>query len=126
MTDGCMGCRVPGYSHAAYCPEGRVEDLRSRLADYELLKRAVNETGDCLPDCDSYAHNEQCPNVNNHVVLQDKQREIESLRSRLDELREAAGKVTCATCDGEGKLDDGEWMPCPDCGDLRRLLGEKP
>lgn len=59
--------------------------LRSRLADYELLKRAVNETGDCLPDCDSYAHNEQCPNVNNHVVLQDKQREIESLRARLAE-----------------------------------------
>lgn len=35
MTDDCMGCRVPGYSHAAYCPEGRVEDLRSRLASVE-------------------------------------------------------------------------------------------
>ena len=67
--------------------------LRSRLADYELLKRAVNETGDCLPDCDSYAHNEQCPNVNNHVVLQDKQREIESLRSRLAEAEKANGEL---------------------------------
>ena len=150
------------------------ESLRSRLADYELLKRAVNETGDCLPDCDSYAHNEQCPNVNNHVVLQDKQREIESLRSRLAEdeklydelnndyvlvrnnrdeiarelgetnealaacqsqgaglqarlaeLREAARKVTCRTCSGNGHTFIGI-DPCPDCGDLRRLLGEKP
>lgn len=38
MTDGCMGCRVPGYSHAAYCPEGRVEELRSRLAEAELAR----------------------------------------------------------------------------------------
>ena len=91
------------------------ESLRSRLADYELLKRAVNETGDCLPDCDSYAHNEQCPNVNNHVVLQDKQREIESLRSRLAstqlELTHAAN--TCAgqqrrAEDAEARLADLE------------------
>lgn len=51
---------------------------------------------------------------------------IEELEQWQQEMvAKAAGKVTCATCDGEGKLDDGEWMPCPDCADLRRLLGEK-
>lgn len=57
MTDGCMGCRVPGYSHAAYCPEGRVEDLRSRLAavlewlkDPRLSQWPYMENGDFYDD----------------------------------------------------------------------------
>jgi hypothetical protein len=41
-----MGCRVPGYSHAAYCPEGRVEELRSRLAGMEAAWRNACERGD--------------------------------------------------------------------------------
>lgn len=54
-----------------------------------------------------------------------------ALLAYVDELREAAGKVTCWRCEGYGELkspyeegagmDDAE--PCPDCADLRRLLG---
>lgn len=50
----------------------------------------------------------------------------------MDELREAAGKVTCWRCEGYGELkspyeegagmDDAE--PCPDCADLRARLAE--
>lgn len=54
-----------------------------------------------------------------------------ALLKAYDELREAAGKVTCARCSNEGKrivLDEyGNFknlVPCPDCADLRRLLGE--
>ena len=64
MTDDCMGCRKPGqYSHAAYCPESRVEELRrdfeieievngvlrSRLAEAEALLR------EAIPAVQSYA-----------------------------------------------------------------------
>ena len=46
MTDDCMGCREPGDSHAAYCPESRVEDLRKRLADSERLREDERLTWD--------------------------------------------------------------------------------
>ena len=46
MTDDCMGCRNPGYSHAAYCPESRVEDLRKQLADSERLREDERLTWD--------------------------------------------------------------------------------
>ena len=45
-----------------------------------------------------------------------------SLLSENAELREAAGKVTCWRCLGVGIVSDGG-EPCPDCTDLRRLLG---
>jgi hypothetical protein len=44
-----------------------------------------------------------------------------------DALREAAGKVRCAECGGSGIARDDETRcgyDCPDCSDLRRLLGE--
>ena len=41
MTADCMGCRKPGYSHAAYCPESRVEELRERLDDAERVRRCI-------------------------------------------------------------------------------------
>lgn len=54
------------------------------------------------------------------------------LRAQLAALREAAGKVQCENCHGSGfkaVRDEGAltftFPPCPDCGDLRRLLGEK-
>jgi hypothetical protein len=49
-------------------------------------------------------------------------------------LRKAAGKVKCWTCHGSGEIKwtSGSIMPlgtapipCPDCADLRKILGEK-
>lgn len=49
-----------------------------------------------------------------------------ALLAYVDELREAAGKVTCWVCQGTGH--DRGWPvhnpPCYACADLRRLLGE--
>lgn len=54
-----------------------------------------------------------------------------ALLAYVDELREAAGKVTCERCGGSTCAPEhGRGIPapgtCPDCGDLRRLLEEKP
>lgn len=58
---------------------------------YELLKRAVNESSDgCLPGCDSYGHEENCPEVNSAFWLENRQREIERLRAELTALRAGA------------------------------------
>jgi hypothetical protein len=54
-----------------------------------------------------------------------------ALLAYVDALRAAAGKVTCWRCEGFGELkspyEEGAGMddadPCPDCTDLRRLLG---
>lgn len=56
-----------------------------------------------------------------------------ALLAHVDELREAAGNVTCLTCGNTGRASlkmPGSWgawteADCPDCADLRRLLGEK-
>lgn len=55
-----------------------------------------------------------------------------ALLAYVDELREAAGKVTCLTCGNTGRASlkmPGSWgawteADCPDCADLRRLLSE--
>lgn len=57
--------------------------------------------------------------------------EIIECRNAYDELREAARKVTCERCGGSTCAPEhGRGIPapgtCPDCGDLRRLLEEKP
>ena len=54
-----------------------------------------------------------------------------ALLAHVDELREAAGKVTCERCGGSTCAPEhGRGIPapgtCPDCDDLRRLLEEKP
>jgi len=46
-----------------------------------------------------------------------------ALLAYVDELREAAGKVTCWRCLGVGVVSD-EGASCPDCADLRALLEE--
>jgi hypothetical protein len=52
---------------------------------------------------------------------------IRNQRAELAALREAAGKVTCRTCDNTG-IDQG-WLPkqvpCGYCAALRKLRGEK-
>ena len=52
-----------------------------------------------------------------------------ALLAYLDELREAAGKVTCERCNGVGThvspMTPFSRVRCDDCADLRRLLGEK-
>jgi hypothetical protein len=54
--------------------------------------------------------------------------------TELAALKEAAGKVKCWTCHGSGEIKwtSGSIMPrgaapipCPDCADLRKILGEK-
>jgi hypothetical protein len=47
------------------------------------------------------------------------------LLAYVDELRAAAGKVTCETCRGTG-IERTLVTACPDCTDLRTLMGEKP
>ena len=79
--DGIYGAAPSGAVAALGTCINEFERLRS---DYDLLKRAVNESGDCLPACDADGHAEQCPNVNIHVVLQDQQREVEYLRTERD------------------------------------------
>lgn len=48
-----------------------------------------------------------------------------ALLAHVDELREAAGKVPCATCDEISRGYRSERI-CPDCADLRKILeGER-
>lgn len=57
-----------------------------------------------------------------------------ALLQYVDELRAAAGKVVCKTCRGAGEipvfqtkeLGGFHYAPCPDCADLRAILGEQP
>lgn len=52
---------------------------------------------------------------------------VESLTLDLIALRAAARKVVCTQCDNGGLVQKrGQWVTCPDCADLRALLGEKP
>ena len=60
-----------------------------------------------------------------------------ALLAYVDALRAAAGKVECMCCAGGGRREIyergdliGEFPPigdepCPDCADLRKLLGER-
>jgi excinuclease UvrABC ATPase subunit len=57
---------------------------------------------------------------------------IPNLRAELAALREAAGKVTCERCNGDCEISETypltrevSRVPCPDCADLRKILGEK-
>jgi len=58
---------------------------------------------------------------------------LERLAAENAALRAAAGKVTCVVCEGSGEMEVYESLssgvklpnePCPDCTDLRVLLGE--
>jgi hypothetical protein len=53
--------------------------------------------------------------------------DIGELLCYVDELRAAAGKVTCETCSGTGNAGNelvGD-EDCPDCADLRLLLAKE-
>jgi hypothetical protein len=53
------------------------------------------------------------------------EQDADALLQYVDSLRAAAGKVTCETCRGTG-IERTLVTACPDCTDLRTLLGEKP
>ena len=90
MTDDCMGCREPGYSHAAYCPESRVEDLRKRLteAEHDIARAMENHTRDLarLAEAERKLKNYEPTNLYNGLT-------IDQWKARCDEaealLREA-------------------------------------
>ncbi|HWT45741.1 MAG TPA: hypothetical protein VN085_07235, partial [Vicinamibacterales bacterium] len=65
------------------------EFLRERCADYETLKRAVNHSANCLPECADNPNGcvEACPRFNTARWLTDQQAEIERLRAALDAAR---------------------------------------
>jgi Zn finger protein HypA/HybF involved in hydrogenase expression len=59
--------------------------------------------------------------------------EVVAVQAELAALKEAAGKVPCATCGGDYEIvETHPWtrevsrVPCPDCADLRAILERKP
>lgn len=83
--------------------------LRAEVANYEVLKRAVNEsTNECSTQCDEHGHAGDCPANNSARWLEDQQREIESLRAELAALKE---KLPC----GHPKNMDDSYGGCVWC-----------
>jgi hypothetical protein len=77
----------------------------------EVKRYTIGGIANCTP-----------PGFHQYVAAEDYDR----LRAERDALREAAGKVICYECGATGKIHQGgvpgEWLPCPDCADLRALL----
>ena len=63
------------------------------------------------------------PPIVDESYLQPAQRDRHKLLDYVNELRAAAGKVTCETCHGTG-IERTLVTACPDCADIRRLLGK--
>lgn len=69
--------------------------LAQELADYETLRRAVNESpAECGPQCGEHGHMAGCPAVSTEHWLVAQQREIDRLREALDNER-ASDVHTC-------------------------------
>jgi hypothetical protein len=67
------------------------------------------------------------------LQLANRTAEVVALLEQVAALKEAAGKVTCKTCDGHGTLllssvpaPGYYYTPCPDCGPLRAILEKQP
>ena len=68
--------------------------LKAQVEEYELLKRAVNEnSGDCLPECDSYGHAEGCEYVSMSATMIIQQRQVEGLREVARAYLEVTTKI---------------------------------
>lgn len=75
----------------ALCDEhnATVDAYSAAVAELNLLKRAVNDGSDCLPTCNSHAHDEKCTFADTGNRLIEMQMEIERLRSGNATLTEA-------------------------------------
>jgi hypothetical protein len=75
--------RVDGYStwqDAACVLAGEVERLANDLKLSRGVVKDVFDDMECLPNCDSYGHEEECPDVNPMAAFR-------KLRQERDELR---------------------------------------
>jgi hypothetical protein len=117
-----------------------LEATVQQLENYEVLKRAVNEsTNECGPNCDEYGHGDDCPSCNSARWLEDQQREIERLlrvevkytnlcnvlneqTAEIERLRGLLTRCVAALEWAECKPDDYE-ADCPEC--QMRLLREE-
>lgn len=61
--------------------EGDFKGLRAEVERYHRLRDAVNDSGDCLPKCDSYGHEEECPRVHTARWLEDLKGKLTALES---------------------------------------------
>lgn len=73
-----------GVQAATDCHAAEVQ-----VADYELLKSAVNEnSGECLPNCDSCGHEEGCEYVSMSATMIIQQKKIVALEAQVARLTE--------------------------------------
>ena len=64
---------------------------------YNLLAKAVNEsTDECLPTCDSYGHEENCPTITPAIWIENLQRKVDN----LSKIIECNNIKCCYLCDG--------------------------
>jgi len=123
-------CEQCGTVHA----EDVVQCLTSedeRLRYYEKLvtddhKNANDDGIQCLPDCDSYAHNETCPFAYPTAAYLAAQAEVERLRDQVQVLKlrqercrqdseKVAGLRYCKTCGTALKPTPGGRIYCSEC-----------
>ena len=102
MTDDCMGCREPGYSHAAYCPESRVEDLRKQLADSERLREDERLTWD--------AQHKRQASVNAHLaaLVTDAQEELRKCQQDAIQLQARLAHAEACLAEKHLRLAEAE------------------
>lgn len=65
------------------------EEMEALQKKYDLLVAAVNSSSDCLPGCDSYAHEDECPHTNMAVKLTALEAENQRLREKLERAEKA-------------------------------------
>jgi len=72
----------PGYNSLATRCEAAEAEVERLRAQYDLLAQAVNESGDCTPEC-GYDHADNCPTAHADVRMREMQAEIAALRGKL-------------------------------------------
>lgn len=120
--DQCARCKTHPYckmTHeqlrwACVTSSAQVATLGKQVADYDLLRRAVNEsTNECLPGCSSYGHADGCPTDDPARWLADQQRVIEESRAQVASLAaslEAANRTIALVRRSEIRKDEnGYW-----------------
>lgn len=107
--------RVDGYStwqDAACVLAGEFERLANDLKLSRGVVKDVFDDMECLPNCDSYGHEDECPDVNPMAAFRKLRQERDELRRRVAELTNP--KLTnCWKCSDTYEIKLGE---CPHCG----------